>query len=159
MLLDAPPWIVERKNPPPGPPNICTLVGPTSHFRGFDDMALAMGKRGWLVFSIGSHRFDEEAIPQGVPAEFHQERNRNLITYRRTHREKIQMSSIVVVIDRADAKKTDTYIGEDSREEIEYAHRHGVPVVYMSVLLDHNSYPVPSERGRVIEKCYCGCDS
>ena len=106
------------------PPNVCTLVGPTKHFRGFDRAGFELGRRGWLVFSVGSHRYDDRAL-RTTDAERR--------TYWHTHRQKIRVSSLVFVVDKPFPRDPGPpYIGADTRAEIDYAHAIHVPVAYMS---------------------------
>ena len=105
------------------PPNICTLVGPTKHYLAFDRAGYVLGKRGWLVFSVGSHRDDDRGL---------QTTDDDRRIYWHTHRQKIGISSLVFVVDLPDTIDTRRYIGDDTRAEIEYARQIGVQVQFMS---------------------------
>lgn len=131
------------------PPNICTLAGPTRFYRAFDATALALGRLGWLVFSIGTHQYNEALLrPSG----------RDLSTYWRTHREKIRLSSLLFVIDvdQPDVPNTVPYIGEDTRGEIDFARAEDIPIYYRSEFRNGRlGYPLPEEKGRVHPPCPC----
>ena len=114
---------IERMNAPILP-NICTLVGPTKHYQAFDRASVALGRRGWLVFSVGSHRANDEQLHTS-------DVDRRI--YWHTHRQKIFMSSLVFVVDlKTTLADCSPYVGKDTKDEIGYAEAHGVPVVYMS---------------------------
>ena len=106
------------------PPNVCTLVGPTKHYLAFDRAGFVLGKRGWLVFSVGSHRAGDVELKTD-------DDDRKI--YWHTHRQKIGISSLVFVVDLPDTFDVHKpYIGDDTKAEIQYAHHIGVPVQYMS---------------------------
>ena len=107
-------------------PNICTLAGPTKHYLSFDAASLRLGKLGWLVFSVGSHRADD-AGRKTTEAE--------LRTYYRTHRAKIALSSLVYVVDLPTPDSdpvAEARIGYDTTIELDYAAQRRVPIVRMS---------------------------
>ena len=105
-------------------PNICTLVGPTKHYRSFDRAGYALGRRGWLVFSVGSHRADDDGLRTT-------DNDRRI--YWHTHRQKIMMSSLVFVVDLIDPNTIDPpRIGRDTRAELEFAAKYRVPILRMS---------------------------
>lgn len=105
--------------------NVCTLLGPTRHYVSFDAASIALGKLGWLVFSVGSHRMSDLGL-----ATTDEERR----MYWRTHREKMDMSSMAFVVDMPtpSAHRSMRRVGRDTVAEIQYAERHGLQVVYMS---------------------------
>ena len=109
------------------PPNVCTLVGPTRHYKSFDRLGYLLGRRGWLVFSIGSHRTDDAGLKTTAG-------DRDI--YWHTHRQKIRVSSLVYVVDMPSVLVPNAapYIGGDTRAEIDYAHAIHVPVAYMSAV-------------------------
>ena len=134
-------------HPPPRtrtrqPPAICTLAGPTRHYLSFDAASLALGKLGWLVFSVGSHRADDTGLRTT-------EAERRI--YYRTHRAKITLSSMVYVVDlpTPQSPPDDARIGDDTMAELDYALERRVPVVRMSAtwpLLGPSLVPVPPCR-------------
>ena len=104
------------------PRNICTLVGPVDHFENFDRAGYELGKRGWLVFSVGSHRKNDAELKT---TEFDRK------IYFQTHRQKIRISSLVYVVDCKN-DFSGTHVGADSRDEIYFAEEQGIDVMYMS---------------------------
>ena len=109
-------------------PSVCTLVGPTRFFEAFDYCAYRLGRLGWLVFSIGSHRADDARL-DSTDAE------RNV--YHDTHRQKIRMSDLVFVVDLAmkdyiTPNPVPPYIGDDTAAEIGYAKTINTPVLRLS---------------------------
>lgn len=106
------------------PASICTLLGPTAHYDSFDAASIELGKLGWLVFTVGSHRMDD----RGLGTTDEQRR-----TYWKTHRQKMDMSSMAFVVDlpHPDAPASMRRVGSDTSEEIEYARKIGIDVVYM----------------------------
>ena len=106
--------------------NVCTLAGPTKHHASFDAASLALGRLGWLVFSIGSHLGDDAA--QGTTAADRR-------TYWRTHREKIDLSTLLYIVDlpTPDAPASAARVGDDTLAEIEYAAQNdGIRIIHMS---------------------------
>ena len=108
---------------PKVPPNICTLVGPTKHYKSFDRASLLLGMKGWLVFSIGSHRTDDAGL--GTT-------DNDRRTYWHTHRQKIMASAMVFVVDVPNDDCEEPRIGIDTIAEIKFAWHCGVPVIYQS---------------------------
>ena len=119
--------------------NVCTLLGPTRHYVSFDAASIALGKLGWLVFSVGSHRMSDLGL--GTTDE---ERK----TYWRTHREKMDISSMAFVVDMPTptAPRTMHRVGMDTRVEIAYAMENGLRVVRMSDVWP-SGLPVPRQLG------------
>lgn len=116
--------------------SICTLLGPTAHYDSFDAASIELGKLGWLVFSVGSHRLDD----RGLGTTDEQRR-----TYWRTHRQKMDMSSMAFVVDlpHPDAPQSMRRVGSDTREEIEYARKIGINVVRMGDVWPSSLPPIP----------------
>ena len=110
------------------PPNVCTLVGPTRHYKSFDRLGYLLGRQGWLVFSIGSHRTDDVGLQTTAG---------DREVYWHTHRQKIRISSLVYVVDMREPGLRPPYIGADTRAEIEFAQGIRVPVAYMSEVWGH----------------------
>ena len=105
--------------------NVCTLLGPTLHYVSFDAASIALGKLGWLVFSVGSHRMSDLGLETTD-----EERK----VYWRTHREKLDISGMAFVVDMPTptAPRSLRRIGGDTKGEIGYAKELGVRVEYMS---------------------------
>ena len=124
------------------PPNICTLVGPTKHHRSFDHCGYHLGLRGWLVFSVGSHLYND------VELRTTQAHRR---VYFRTHRQKIDLSSLVYVCDLVGPKWTvhRRRIGDDTGAEIEYALAKDIEVKYQS----DGVFPTPPSSWKDVEGC------
>lgn len=104
--------------------NICTLLGPTAHHEAFDAASIRLGKLGWLVFTVGSHILSDVGL--GTTDE---ERR----VYWKTHREKMDLSSMAFVVDlpHPDAPLSMRRVGSDTQAEIEYAEKIGIDVVRM----------------------------
>ncbi len=87
----------------------CTLICPVRHAEASDFVSRMLALDGWSVSSIGSHR------------------------------DKIEASSIVFVVDLPDglaAHRCRLYIDADAQDEIDHARRLGKHVVYMSQVWD-----------------------
>lgn len=106
-------------------PDICTLLGPTKHYRSFDAASLRLGKLHWLVFSVGSHRADDSGL--GTTP-----RERDI--YWDTHRRKLDLSALAYVCDlpTPEHPASDRYVGRDTLAEIAFCRATGVPVAYQS---------------------------
>ena len=107
------------------PPYICTLLGPTAHYKSFDAASVELGKLGWLVFTVGSHRLDD----RGLGTTDGQRR-----VYWRTHRQKMNLSTMAFIVDLPDPQSPASRkrVGSDTAEEIEYADEMGLKIVRMS---------------------------
>ena len=119
--------------------NVCTLLGPTMHYVSFDAASIALGKLGWLVFSVGSHRMSDLGL--GTTDE---ERR----VYWRTHREKMDVSSMAFVVDMPTptAPMSMRRVGKDTEAEIAYARQNGLRVVRMGDVWP-SRLPVPQKSG------------
>ena len=119
--LNTAPGVLGRR------PDVCTLLGPTKHYRSFDALSLALGKLHWLVFSVGSHRANDDGL--GTTA-----RERRI--YFDTHRRKMDLSSLAYVVDLPtpdrEIKPDAIYVGRDTQAEIEFARATGLEVKFMS---------------------------
>lgn len=118
---------------PSTPGNIATLVGPTKHYPAFDFASYCLGRLGWLVFSVGSHRRSDADLETNTA---------ELAVYKKTHKQKIDVSSLVFVVDlpHCAAGPKDIYVGRDTRAEINYAKAYGIRIEYLSGMLDR---PLP----------------
>ena len=105
--------------------NICTLLGPTLHYVSFDAASIELGKLGWLVFTVGSHRMSDLGLETTD-----EERK----VYWRTHREKLDISGLAFVVDMPTptAPASMRRIGGDTKGEIGHAESLGVRIEYMS---------------------------
>lgn len=123
------------------PASVCTLLGPTAHYDSFDAASIELGKLGWLVFTVGSHRMDD----RGLGTTDEQRR-----TYWKTHRQKMDMSSMAFVVDlpHPDAPASMRRVGSDTREEIEYAKKIGINVVRMGDVWPSALPPIPDGAGK-----------
>ena len=92
-------------------PAICTLVGPTRHYKSFDYCSWRLGRLGWCVFSVGSHRAMDAALETTED---------EMAVYYMTHRAKIWASRMVFVVDlpwpTADARQA--YYDSHTRDEL-----------------------------------------
>lgn len=89
--------------------NTCTLISPALHAEAADFVSHVLALDGWSVSSIGSHR------------------------------DKIEASSIVFVVDLPDgmrAHRCRLHIDADAQDEIDHVRRLGKHVVYMSQVWD-----------------------
>lgn len=96
---------------------VITLCGSTRFYKQFDEISLALTLKGFLVFSIGSHRIDDSKIVKICEL-------KGMLDM--AHREKINMSSSIFVID------VDGYIGNSTRSEIDYAKSKLKNIYYLS---------------------------
>lgn len=121
--------------------NICTLLGPTLHYVSFDAASIELGKLGWLVFTVGSHRMSD----LGLRTTDDERR-----VYWRTHREKLDVSSLAFVVDMPTptAPKSMRRIGGDTRGEIGYAEDLGIRIERMSDVWP-SRLPSPPQPGNV----------
>ena len=104
----------------------------------FDAASIALGKLGWLVFSVGSHRMSDLGLKTTDC-----ERS----VYWKTHREKLDLSSMAFVVDMPtpSAQRPLCRVGSDTSAEIAYARDIGARVVYMSRVWP-GSLPRPKVR-------------
>ena len=108
----------------PHPRRICTLVGPTRHYRAFDYAGFYLGRLGWLVFSVGSHRADDDAL---------RTTDGDREVYHYTHRRKIDLSDLVYVVDLpAVNSSASPYYGAHTRAELLYAKSLDKMIAYLS---------------------------
>lgn len=137
--------------------NICTLIGPTRHCRMFDFMSYELGKCGWLVFSVGSQIYNDEELGTTFA---------DMDVYAKTHSKKIDLSSLVCVVDVPQFKEIcKSYIGENTKAELAYVRDLNIPELWMSeYLLGMADMPfAPGIRPEVIvsalnSSVYCGCN-
>jgi len=97
---------------------IITLCGSTRFYNKFDEINLELTMRGYLVFSIGSHTMDDKTLV------YHERMNKELLD--ETHRQKIQLSKSIFVVD------INGYIGDSTSSEIEYARKLGRDIYFLS---------------------------
>lgn len=96
---------------------VITLCGSTKFFKEFDEVCLDLTLKGFLVFSIGSHRIDDSGIVNIGSI-------KSMLD--NSHREKIDISNSIFVID------VGGYIGESTKEEIRYAEHNFKNIYYLS---------------------------
>lgn len=85
---------------------IITLCGSTKFFETFDDVMLKLCLAGWIIFTIGTHRFSDHDLPEVKD-------KKDMLD--EMHKRKIDMSSCILVID------VDGYVGKSTRSEIRHA--------------------------------------
>ena len=116
--------------------NVCTLVGPTKHYRAFDYCSYRLGRLGWLVFSVGSHRADDSKLKTT-------DKERQI--YWTTHRMKLNLSSMAYVVDlpSMDEPAAVPYVGNDTMGELTYCKSlDDIEVRYMS----DGVFPLPKDH-------------
>ena len=96
---------------------IITLCGSTKFYKKFDEIMLKLTLAGWMVFTIGTHRFSDHDLP---------EVNDVKKMLDKMHKTKIDMSSAIFIID------VDGYIGKSTRSEIAHAYATDKQVFHLS---------------------------
>ena len=94
---------------------IITLCGSTKFKNAFNRISQRLSLKGYIVLSpnIFSHADNIELTEE------------NFETLKKVHLDKIAMSDVIVVIN------VDGYIGETTREEIEYAQKLNKEIIYL----------------------------
>lgn len=87
-------------------PKVITLCGSTKFYEKYDEIMLKLTLAGWSVFTIGTHRFSDQELPEVID-------KKDMLD--QMHRDKIDISSCIFVVD------VDGYIGESTSNEIMYA--------------------------------------
>jgi hypothetical protein len=106
-------------------PRIVCLCGSTRFLAEFDETGLRETLDGRIVLSIGStRRSDKDILEHLSPTG----RDEVLTRLAALHRAKIDLADEVLVINPGG------YIGASTRQEIEYAHRSGKPVRFITEL-------------------------
>ena len=110
---------------------IITLCGSTRFFKEFDEMNLLLTLNDYAVFSLGCHTKDDGEIPEV-------QKNKTILD--RLHREKIDISDAIVVIDK------DGYVGEHTRSEIKYAREKKKAVYFLENSTFLNLIPIYDQQ-------------
>lgn len=97
-------------------PRIVVLCGSTTFIDLFDKMSLEYTLKGWIVLSIGSHKFCDKNLKEVAD-------KKEMLG--ELHFRKIDKADLVYVINK------DGYIGDSTRSEIEYAIEHDKNIEYM----------------------------
>lgn len=100
-------------------PKIVVLCGSTRFFKEYDDMSLQFTLSGYIVLSIGSHRASDMRL-KITPEQ--------KIMLDELHKRKIDMADFVFIINK------NGYIGDSTRDEIEYAITQKKPIQYMELI-------------------------
>ena len=95
---------------------IIVLCGSTRYYELFDQTSLEYTLNGWIVLSIGSHRISDKNL------EISKEQFEML---GELHKRKIDMADLVYVINK------DGYMGQGTRDEIEYAKSQNKKIEYL----------------------------
>ncbi|MCG3219590.1 MAG: hypothetical protein KAR35_11300 [Candidatus Heimdallarchaeota archaeon] len=95
---------------------IIVLCGSTKYYELFDKTSLEYTLNGWIVLSIGSHRVSDKNL------EISKEQFEML---GELHRRKIDMADLVYIINK------DGYMGQGTRDEIEYAKSQNKKIEYL----------------------------
>jgi hypothetical protein len=121
-------WLSEHMVPAPETtirPPVVTLCGSTRFHGDFGRINYEMTMCGWIVLSVGFYwnAPEQHGEDVGLPTTA-AERERVKQTLDDLHMRKIDMSEMIVVINR------DGYIGESTAREVQYAKAHGKQIRY-----------------------------
>lgn len=114
---------------------VITLCGSTRFRAEFTEVARRLTLAGNIVLMPGVFAHDGDEITDDEKA-----------TLDQLHLEKIQMSDEVIIIAPGD------YIGESTKNEIEYAEKQGVPIAYLNTLPRLPRPPLVTELARVLNR-------
>jgi hypothetical protein len=105
---------------------IITLCGSTRFYKTFLEVNNRLTAKGYIVLSIGVV-LDKKIMLDKSNLELEK-------TLQKLHKEKIKMSDAIFVIDK------DKYIGDSTKEEIEFAKKHHKEIFYYSRINLLNCY-------------------
>lgn len=112
------PMPLDHKHPKTGRPKVVTLCGSTKFKQDFIRLNYELTKGGFIVLTVGWFSHDADTV---TPT------RQEKLRLDRLHKDKIELSDLVLVVDR------NNYIGDSTNAEIDHALNHGVPVLYASI--------------------------
>ena len=115
---------------------IITLCGSTRFFKEFDEMNLLLTLNDYAVFSLGCHTRDDTSIIEA---------NKLKPMLDKLHREKIDISDAIVVIDK------NGYVGEHTRSEIKYAKEKKKAIYFLENSTFLNLIPIDQQSSTKVK--------
>jgi hypothetical protein len=106
---------------------IITLCGSTKFIKEFNNANMWLTMHGNIVLTVGSfHHSDNDPEIRDIIM-----KNKTTLDY--LHKTKISMSNAVMIID------VNNYIGDSTREELEYARLLRLPIYSYTKAMEHNT--------------------